>query len=403
MSTSLLYHAFGIVGYEYLGTHYEKGSTIFRIRQNRFQIHCSQCRSNRFIFRGKTLRRFRTIPIGSRPTFIEMEIPRIMCLTCDTVRQVPISFAETRRTFTKAFERYVIELSRCMTLLDIAKHLKVSWGMIKDILKRHLFKVFSNPGLKNIHWIAIDEISIGKGHRYLTVVLNLKTGRVIFVGEGKGSDALKPFWERVKQAKSKIKAVAMDMSPAYISAVMENLPKAAIVFDHFHVVKYFNDKLSEFRRALYNQMNNIFEKRILKGTRWLLLKNPENLKDDKNETKRLHEALELNKPLATAYYLKEELRQFWSQPDKAAAEQYIQQWIRTAQASKIPMLQKFSKTIAWHKFGILNYYDHPISTGPLEGTNNKIKTLQKQAYGFRDHEFFKLKIYSLHQAKYALV
>ena len=233
MSTSLLYHAFGIVGYEYLGTHYEKGSTIFRIRQNRFQIRCSHCRSNRFIFRGKTLRRFRTIPIGSRPTFIEMEIPRIMCLACDTVRQAPISFAETRRTFTKVFERYVIELSRCMTLFDIAKHLKVSWGMIKDILKRHLSKVFSNPGLKNINWIAIDEISIGKGHRYLTVVLNLKTGRVIFVGEGKGSDALKPFWERVKQAKSKIKAVAIDMSPAYISAVMDNLPKAAIVFDHF--------------------------------------------------------------------------------------------------------------------------------------------------------------------------
>ena len=275
--------------------------------------------------------------------------------------------------------------------------------MIKDIQKRYLSRKFSRPSLKNINSIAIDEISIGKGHKYLTVVLNLSTGTVIFVGEGKGGDALKPFWRRINRIKSKIKAVAIDMSPAYIAAVLENLPKAAIVFDYFHVIKHFNDKLSDFRRTLYNQLKSFDEKQVLKGTRWLLLKNPENLNDEKDESKRLNRALELNKPLATACYLKEELRQFWKQPDKAAAEKYVHQWIKTAASTKIPMLQKFAKTVAGHKFGILNFYDHPISTGPLEGTNNKIKTLQKQAYGFRDHEFFKLKIYGLHETKYALV
>jgi transposase len=325
--------------------------------------------------------------------FIEFEVPRIMCLACKIIRQVKISFAEKRRTFTKAFERYALELSRFMTIFDVSKHLKTSWGMVKDIQKRYLSKKFSSPSLKHIERIAIDEISIGKGHEYLTVVLNLTTGAVIFVGKGKGTDALIPFWRRIKRIKSKIKAVAIDMSPAYISAVLENLPKAAIVFDHFHVVKYFNDKLSDFRRSLFNFLQDQNEKRILKGTRWLLLKNPENLNIQKGEDNRLKQALELNKPLATAYYLKEELRQFWKQPDKNAADDYIQQWIKTAASTKIPMLLKFAKTVAIHKFGILNFYDHPISTGPLEGTNNKIKTLQKQAYGFRDHEFFKLKIY----------
>ena len=403
MSTSLLYHGFGLVGYQYIRTRYENGTIIFQVRQNPSDICCPVCQSKRIIFRGKKMRRFRSIPIGSKPVFIEFEIPRVMCLTCKITRQVKISFAEKRRTFTKAFERYVLGLSRFMTIFDISKHLKTSWGMIKDIQKRYLSKRFSHPSHKHIERIAIDEISIGKGHKYLTVVLNLTTGAVIFVGEGKGSDALIPFWRRVKRIKSKIKAVAIDMSPAYIAAVLENLPKAAIVFDPFHVVKYFNDKLSDFRRSLFNLLQDQNEKQILKGTRWLLLKNPENLNIQKNEDHRLKQALELNKPLATAYYLKEELRQFWKQTDKKAADAYIKQWIKTAASTKIPMLQKFAKTVSGHKFGILNFYDHPISTGPLEGTNNKIKTLQKQAYGFRDHVFFKLKIYGLHEIKYALV
>ena len=193
MSTSLLYHSFGLVGYKYVRARYENGSTIFRVRQDRFNICCPNCQSKRFIFRGKTLRQFRSIPIGSRQVFIEFDVPRIMCLVCDAIRQVKISFAEKRRTFTKAFERYVIELSRLMTILDIAKHLKTSWGMIKDIQKRYLSKRFSRPSLKDIDSIAIDEISIGKGHNYLTVVLNLSTGAVIFVGEGKGGDALETF------------------------------------------------------------------------------------------------------------------------------------------------------------------------------------------------------------------
>lgn len=260
---------------------------------------------------------------------------------------------------------------------------------------------FSKPKLSKLKRIAIDEISIGKGHRYLPVVLNLDSGAIVFVGEGKGAEALEPFWKRLRRCKAKIEAVAMDMSPAYIRAVMDHLPKARIVFDHFHVIKLFNDKLSDLRRKLYHEVHDIHHKEIIKGTRWLLLKNPQNLNPDKNEAQRLQEALQINEPLATAYYMKEELRQFWAQPDKASAQQALQSWIARARASGIPMLIRFSNTLAAHQSGLLAYYDHPISRGPLEGTNNKIKTMQKQAYGFRDMEFFKLKIMAVHLAKYA--
>ena len=225
---------------------------------------------------------------------------------------------------------------------------------------------------------------------------------VVFVGDGKGVEALLPFWKKLHRAKAKIQAVAMDMSPSYISAVSTHLSKAVIVFDHFHIIKMFNDKLSELRRDLQRDAQEA-EKNIFKGTRWLLLKNPENLKEERKEKEHLEKALQLNKPLATAYYLKEDLRQLWSQKTKDKATAFLDDWIIKAKGSEIKMLKDFAGTLDRHRNGILAYYDYPISTGPLEGTNNKIKTMQKQAYGFRDMTFFKLKIYALHEAKYALV
>ena len=193
------------------------------------------------------------------------------------------------------------------------------------------------------------------------------------------------------------------MSPAYISAVFEHLPEAQIVFDHFHIIKLYNEKLTKLRRDLFHEAADIRQKQILKGTRWLLLKNPENLNTQTDEQHRLHQALELNLPLTTAYYMKEELRQLWKQPDKPTAEAFLESWAQRAKTSKIQMLMKFANMLLFHRTGILAYYDHPISTGPLEGTNNKIKTMKRQAYGYRDMDFFKLKIMAIHEAKYALI
>lgn len=133
------------------------------------------------------------------------------------------------------------------------------------------------------------------------------------------------------------------------------------------------------------------------------MKNPENLIADKKEQEHLQQALEINKPLAIAYYMKEELRQIWNQPTKSDANDQLTNWVAKARNSAIKMLIKFAKTLSAHRTGILSYYDNRISTGPLEGTNNKIKTLQRQSYGFRDKEFFKLKIMAIHHAEYVLI
>lgn len=140
----------------------------------------------------------------------------------------------------------------------------------------------------------------------------------------------------------------------------------------------------------------------MKGSRWILLKNPENLQSRKNEKQRLLDALHINRPLATAYCLKEELRWMWSQKSKAKAESFVVSWILRAEQSGVRMLMDFAKTIRKHFKSILTHYEHPISTGKLEGTNNKIGTLTKRANGFRDKEYFKLKLYGLHLSKYQL-
>src|SRR5262249_62051434 len=163
----------------------------------------------------------------------------------------------------------------------------------------------------------------------------------------------------------------MDMSGGYQAAVRAHLPKAVIVFDHFHVVQLFNDKLSDLRRALYREATDVQHKQVLKGTRWLLLKNAEDLDPEKDEKKRLKEALKLNEPLAAAYYLKEDLRRFWEQPGKRVATTVLDGWIRRAQASGIRILQQMAKTLAAHRSRLLAHYDVMISSGPLEGPNHQ--------------------------------
>lgn len=290
-----------------------------------------------------------------------------------------------------------------MTIQDVAQYLDISWDVIKDILKRHLKRKYGKVKLKTLEYMAIDEIAVKKGHKYLTIVMDLESGRVMFVGDGKRAEALEPFWKSLNHSKAKIRAVAMDMSPAYISAIESHLPQADIVFDHFHVVKMFNDLLSNYRRYLQRTAETTEQKEALKGTRWILLKNPENLDENRNEKERLNKALEINQPLSAAYLMKEKLRYVWFQMDKSQAEKELNEWIGEAKVSGVPVLKMFAKTLDNHKKGILSYYDHGISTGPLEGTNNKIKTMKRQAYGFRDMEFFKLKILAIHEAKYALV
>lgn len=402
MSTSFLYHAFGLHGYTYARQSFVAGGIVFRVKPKAKLIRCPACCSFKVTRRGKAFRKLRAVPIGFKSVWLEVETPRVECQACGCIRLIDIGIADPRRQYTKAFERFALALTRVMTIKDAARLLGIGWDSAKDIFKRHLKKRFGKPRLSNLKYIAIDEISVRRGHKYVTLVMDLKSGAVVFVGDGKGAEALKPFWSRLKRSRAKLCAVATDMSTAYIGAVLENLPGVPLVFDHFHVVKLMNEKLTEVRRKLFRELQGPLDKDVIKGSRWILLKNPENLNGERNEQDRLEEALRLNEPLAKAYYMKEDLRQIWSQPDKASASLFLDDWIARATASEVGPLVKMGNTLAAYRFGLLAWYDHPISSGPMEGTNNKIKTMKRQAYGYRDQEYFKLRILGIHEAKYAL-
>lgn len=403
MSSTLLYRAFGFRQYQCERTTTEDRVLTLHLVQDPKHDRCSHCQSPDVIRHGAEERTIRTVPIGGKPVELRLPVPRLGCRQCGRVRQAAIRFAGPFRRFSHAFERYALSLLSHMTIQAVAEHLRVGWDSIKALFKRHLKTRFGQPKLNKLKRLAVDEISIGHGHRYLTVVLDLATGAVVFIGQGKGADALIPFWKRLKAAHAKVDAIATDMSPAYIFAVRENLPQAIHVFDHFHVVKLFNDRLSDFRRELHREAEGPLGKTVLKGTRWLILKNPENLDETKGERTRLEEALRINQPLATAYYMKEEFRHFWQQESLTEATRFLDDWCRRAEASTLSVLKKMASTFQMHRTGLLNYHRCPISTGRLEGVNNKIKTLQRQAYGYRDQEFFQLRIYSIHLAKYVLL
>lgn len=403
MSQQAVYAALGVRGYEHRSIRLGEGSVVVRLRMRDKSVCCPGCGSENVVRRGCEIREFRAPPIAHRCVRLLIDVPRVECEACGTVRQVTVTGMAEGHRCTWSFVRYVLELRKVMTIRDLARHLGVSEWLVRTIEKEYLHKHFSRPRLKDTTKIAIDELSIGGGHRYLTIVMDLASGAILFVGDGKGADALDPFWRRLKSSRARVDAVAMDMSAAFVFAVTEHLPLATIVFDKFHVVKLMNEKLSDLRRELYREATDRLDKDVLKGTRWLLMKNPDHLDDERNETARLQEALQLNQPLATAYYLKEDLRQLWSQKSKAAARKFLDRWIRRATSSSIRILQKFAKTLQAHRRGLLAWYDFRISTGPLEGVNNKVRTLQRTAYGYRDQEYFRLKLHALHTTRYALI
>lgn len=324
------------------------------------------------------------------------------CKECGCVRQEKLHFLTGKRSYTNKFARYVVDLSRIGTIKDVAMFLNISWDTVKDIQMRYLQRHYGNADLSKLEYIGIDEFAVRKGHVYKTIVADLVTGQVVYVGNGKGADSLDRFWRKAHKAGARIRAVATDLSAAFISSVRANAPGSTLVFDHFHVVKLMNDTLDRLRRQAYSQEADIMKRKVLKGTRWLLLRNGEDIYDSCHRN-RLENALQMNAPLMKGYYLKEALREIWMQVDKNKAERVLWDWVKQANDSKVQLLMRLANTLAAHRTGILAWYEHHISTAKLEGINNKIKTMKRKAYGYRDERFFELKILSLHDKNYAFL
>jgi len=287
-----------------------------------------------------------------------------------------------------------------MTIRDLADLLQTSWDTIKNIVKARLEKQVGHPRLKELKRLSIDEIYLGKSKKYRTVVIDLDTGQIVHVAPGKGTEALTKFWRALRLSKAKIQALTMDMSAAYWAAVRENLPDAAIVFDRFHIVKLVNEKIDDLRRAMVNEATGLM-KQTIKGIRWLLLMRRDTI--DKQKLPKLDDALRLNQPLLQAYLLKETLEILWQQPNRQTMRESLEEWCEQAVRAGVRHLQQLAKTLRTHVTGILNWQEHRINNGRMEGINNKIKTLLRQTYGLRDERYFTLRLYNLHNSRLQLL
>lgn len=399
MISNVLRHGLGIRDVEYEKCEYEGQVIYIYVRTKEKHLKCSSCGSKRVIKKGKIERDFRSVPIGRKAVIIVAKIQRLQCKDCGKIRQERLSWADEKKGYTKQLSKYTLDLLSFGTIQDVSKWTGLSWHTVKQIEKQYLKRHYEKPRLKDLRFISIDEFAVRKGHEYMTVVMDILTGRIVYVGEGKDAAALDYFWKRLRSSGAKVEAVTIDMSKAYIKAVTEKLPQALIVFDWFHIVKQVNEAVDEVRRAIVREENTVQLRQVVKGTRWLLLKKGYNLNRDKDEKEKLEEALQLNKPLATAYYMKEELEQLRYQESEVRALDFLYKWYKRASASGVKQLQKVGNMLMSHRSGILNWFRYQISSGKLEGLNNKIKVLKRKAYGYRDMEFFKLKLYALHDCK----
>jgi transposase len=362
---------------------------------------CSRCGGIGAEVHDVTPREVRDLPILDAETWLIVPRVRLQCPRCGpTVEAVP--WLDRYARMTQRFAESVARLAQVLPIKQVAEHFGLSWDTVKAIDRAALEARLGPVDLTGVRQIAIDEFAIQKGHRYATSIVDPVTTRVLWVGRGRGREDIRPFFELLgPDGCAQLEAAVMDMSEAYELETRAHCPRARIVYDLFHVVaKYGREVLDRVRVDQTNRLARAGRaadrrtralRRVIKGTRWLLLRNRQNVTAPGDRV-RLREVLAANRPLWVVYVLKDALKQLWRYRYRAAAQRAWRQWYGWAVRSRIPALVAFARRLKAKLPGILAHCQYPLHTGVLEGMNNKIKVLKRMAYGFRDDAYFFLKI-----------
>ncbi len=357
----------------------------------RYRPLCHHCQSPAGTIHSNGHSRFiRDLNMAKAQVWLQVEYRKVWCDNCNGVRVEHLSFADASKRVTDRLAQYIYDLCKMLTVHDVAEHLDLNPKTIKAIDKSFLEKGFGWTDCHDLRVLAIDEIALRKGHNYMTVVMDYFSGRVVWMSEGRSKETLDRFFaEMTNKQKEAVEAVAMDMWEPYINRVKHHCPNANIVFDFFHVVQAFGRVIDKVRREEYLKANEQ-DRKVLKGSRYLLLKNEENLTD--KQQSRLKDVLELNSTLNMLYVLKDHLKLIYYCNDRQKAKKTLDDWCEMAGQIEHPSVKGFIRRLRFFEYGILNHADYPIGTSKLEGVNNKIKVIKRKAYGFHDSEYFALKV-----------
>jgi transposase len=361
-------------------------------RLGRRLLRCGVCRQRcREVHSVRPEREWHDLSMRKLPLRLRYRPRRVECPRCG-VRVEDFPWAEPWARVTTALADAVATLARELSWQGTAREYGLNWKSVATIVKRAVEYGLRHRARPAVHVIGIDEVSRRKGQVYLTVVYDLERRVLLWVGEDRTEEAVKKFFieEMGRRRCRTLQLVCMDMWAPYLNLVREHAPKARVLFDRFHIVKHLHEAVDEVRRSLWRQLS--FKQRAsFKGTRWLLLKNPWNLKDSQRE--RLSTLVRWNTPLVRAWYLKEAFQLFWTYRQPWRAEQHLRKWMNSAMRSKLVPFKKFVRMLRSHLDGILAWTQTRLSNGAVEGMNNKIKSISHRSFGFRGAKNFIAAIY----------
>ena len=355
-------------------------------------LRCGVCRQRcRNVHSVRKAREWRDLSMRKLPLKLRYRPRRVECPRCG-LRVEDFPWAVPRARVTTALSNAVARLARELSWQGTARQYGLNWKSVATIVKRAVQYGLRHRKRPPVHVIGIDEVSRRKGQVYLTVVYDLERRVLLWVGDERTEEAVKPFFTKEMGPRRcrTLQVVCMDMWAAYANLVREHAPNAQILFDRFHIVKHLNEAVDAVRRDLWRRLT-AKERTTFKGTRWLLLKNPWNLTG--NQKERLSTLVQWNTPLVRAWYLKEAFQLFWTYKQPWRAKQHLTKWINSAMRSKLQPFKKFAQMLRSHLDGILAWTKARVSNGAVEGMNNKIKSISHRSFGFRTAENFIAAIY----------
>jgi transposase len=365
------------------------------------QIYCCpRCKHQTFSGYDSSRRLIEDLPMSGKRVFIDLPVYRLYCPICKQVLTEHLSFLQPYQRHTNRFIGFIHHLCAISSVKEVADLTGLHWSTVQRIDQSYLEAHLVKPEWEHIETLCIDEVSYKKHHHYFTIISDYPSGQIIEIIEGRAYQNVAKVLKKIRRrVRSKIKWVSVDLWKPYLKIVRQYFPKAQIVLDKFHLIGQLNKAVDTIRKD-EQMVQEGTGRRILKNSRWLFLYGQENLRE--SQIQRLRAITELNHNLYQAYLLKEEFRSIMNELNAEDGQNALNRWIETVMVTNLDPLKKFARLVKRHLLNILNYFINPIASGLAEGLNNLIATVKKKAYGYRNMQYFKLKILQQNQ-KYQLI
>jgi transposase len=335
----------------------------------------------------------RDLPCGAWRIYLEFEVRRVACRSCGLVKRERLAFLADNALYTKRFAYYVGRRARSTTIKDLAFELHLDWECVKELDKHYMRAQLARVGAPGPKAIGIDEISIRKGHTYRIVVSDLIRRRPIwFGGEDRKEASMALFYDWLGEKKTRgIRLAVMDMWKPFYNVTATRAPQAAILYDKFHILRHLGDALDEVRKSEYRRLSGQ-DRSYIKGQKYTLLSHRENLTLKGRQA--LKKVLTANQRLNTAYLLRESFGQLWDYEREGWARRFFENWRASLKWQRLKPYEKFAEMVDRHWDGIAAYCkpENKVALGFVEGLNNKIRVIQRRAYGLHDEEYLRLKV-----------